>query len=48
MATVASQHRVLVTVTVEANRECVPGFGYDPQDWANAAAERVKAMLGCY
>lgn len=34
--------RVLITVTVSANREYVPGPGYDPENWAKAAAARVS------
>ena len=44
----AARDRVLVTVSVSANREQIPGFGYDPEDWAKAAAARLSQMLGCY
>jgi hypothetical protein len=44
----AARDRVLITVTISANREYVPGFGYDPEDWVKAASARMAQMLGCY
>ena len=40
--------RVRILVEVECDRELVPGFGYDPEDWTTAASQRVAAMLACY
>jgi hypothetical protein len=40
--------RVRITVVVECDREMVPGWGYNPQDMATAAAERAAAVLGSY
>ena len=45
---VPAKSRVRITVVVDCDREFVPGWGYDPQDMADAAAARVKDTLMSY
>lgn len=40
--------RVRVLVELEVDEEPVPGFGHNPQDFAEAAAKAGVRMLGCY
>lgn len=40
--------RIRILVEVECDQETVPGFGYDPMDFATAAAHRVSHMLQAY
>ena len=40
--------RIRILVEVECDQELVPGFGHNPMDFAEAAAQRVESMLACY
>jgi hypothetical protein len=44
----AWRKRIRITVVVDCDREMVPGWGYNPQDMADAAAARAAAVLGSY
>jgi hypothetical protein len=37
-----------VLVELEVDEEPVPGFGHNPQDFAEAAAKAGAKILGCY
>jgi hypothetical protein len=45
---IPARQRVKITVELECDREQFPGWGYDPQDMAKAAAERAAAVLASY
>lgn len=40
--------RIRLIVEIEVDEETVPGFGHDPQDFAEAAAKAAIRPLGCY
>ena len=40
--------RIEVSITFTVNPEYVPGWGYDPQDFATAAKDSIKRMLAPY
>lgn len=44
----STQPRVRLLIAIECDREQVPGWGYAPQDMADAAARHATALLGCY
>ena len=40
--------RVLVQVEIECDEELFPGWGYDPHDFAEAAAKAAAGVLVAY
>lgn len=45
---VAPAERVRILVEIECDRERVPGWGYNPHDFAEAAAKAAAGILGSY
>lgn len=40
--------RMRMLIAIECDREQVPGWGYEPQDMADAAARHAMALLASY
>lgn len=43
-----ARKRTRLLVEIEVDEEPIPGFGHNPQDFAEAAAKAAIRLLGCY